>query len=173
MEQNLFILINSFAGKSGFLDFLAVFFASYFGYILLAAALYAIFSLSGWKAKIRQFSFSALTIILSWGILSEFIRFFYDKPRPFAILEVTKLINHSANGSFPSGHAAFFFALSFSIFSLNKKFGWYLTASASAIGLARVFAGVHWPLDIAGGAAVAFFSFLIVEKYILNFKKVD
>jgi undecaprenyl-diphosphatase len=63
--------------------------------------------------------------------------------------------------SFPSGHATFFMALAVSIFLSHKKAGYLFMFFALLIGIARIIAGVHFPVDILGGfvigALVAFF----------------
>jgi len=81
------------------------------------------------------------------------------------------LIEPIQSASFPSGHAAFFFALSAGVYSFNKKAGiWFFVVSA-LIGLARVFAGVHYFSDIVGGLAVGLFSFWVISFLISNFVK--
>ena len=44
------------------------------------------------------------------------------------------------------------FALAFSAFAFDKLTGWLLVAVAALNGFARIYAGVHWPTDIIGGA---------------------
>jgi undecaprenyl-diphosphatase len=163
-DERMFWFIHNLAGKSRLLDFLGIFFSEYFGYFLLASALLMIFSLDGWKSKVYYLSFLSLALILSRGLLTELIRFFYYRPRPFLILEITPLIDQASKGSFPSGHAAFYFALAGMIFLMNKKAGWYFFAGALLIGAARIFVGVHWPLDILGGLAVGLISVLAVNQ---------
>ena len=64
-----------------------------------------------------------------------------------------------------------FFALSAGVYSFNKKAGiWFFVVSA-LIGLARVFAGVHYFSDIVGGLAVGLFSFWVISFLISNFVK--
>lgn len=162
-DERIFWFIHNLAGKSRLLDFLGIFFSEYFGYFLLAAALLMIFSSDGWKNRVYYLSFLSLTLILSRGLLTELIRFFYYRPRPFLTLEISPLIDQVGKGSFPSGHAAFYFALAGVIFFLNKKAGWYFLAGALLIGIARIFVGVHWPLDILGGLLVGALSVWIIN----------
>ena len=70
--------------------------------------------------------------------------------------------------SFPSGHAAFFFALAMAVYFYNKKWGTWFFATAILITVARVIAGVHYPPDILGGAVigimVAYIVFYFAER---------
>ncbi|MHB9101892.1 MAG: phosphatase PAP2 family protein [Sulfuricella sp.] len=57
------------------------------------------------------------------------------------------------HGSFPSGHSTTIFTVA-GIFSLYLRRGalvWLVTA-ALLVGLSRIAVGVHWPLDVLGGA---------------------
>jgi undecaprenyl-diphosphatase len=56
----------------------------------------------------------------------------------------------------PSDHATAAFALAFGILVfLDRRAGFPLIAGALLIGFARVWAGVHYPGDIAASAAIA------------------
>ena len=58
--------------------------------------------------------------------------------------------------SFPSGHTATAFALAGAV-SLTFRRRWLTVAlctGAAAVGLSRIMVGVHWPVDVCGGAAL-------------------
>lgn len=163
----LFNGLHQFAGRFWPLDWLGILLAEYLAYALVLAALYFWFKLKTNKEKLWFFSFVALSIILSRGILTEVIRFFYHRLRPFETPNFNHLlIAPDTSGSFPSGHAAFYFALAFALFYFNKKWGWWFTASAIGMGLGRVFVGMHYPSDILGGAIVAAVSVFMVHLLI-------
>ena len=69
-----------------------------------------------------------------------------------------------ADGAFPSQHAALAFALGVTIFMHDRKVGWFYLIGAIAIGIARVVANVHYPVDIIGGALLGTLVAVIVEK---------
>jgi undecaprenyl-diphosphatase len=170
IDQKIFIAINGLAGKSGLMDFLGIFFAEYLGYFLIIAAAVLFFFLDDRKKRLYYFAFTALTVILSRGIFTELIRFFYHRPRPFLILGIEPLIEQINKGALPSGHAALYFALALPILFINRKWGWYMVSATGIMGLARVFVGVHWPFDIAAGAAIAALSFYLVKILLNNYK---
>lgn len=134
-------------------DWLTIFFASYLQYVL--GILFFVFlaikvaPVKRWQA----FWSGIVSVIVARGIITTAIRYFYHKPRPFVVNNFIPLITEN-DFSFPSGHMTFFFALSTVIYVHDKKWGvWFMIASA-LMGIARIAAGVHWPSDIIGGAAI-------------------
>ena len=71
--------------------------------------------------------------------------------------------------AFPSGHATFFAALAMYIFFLNKKAGYVFMISALLVGLARIAAGVHFPVDILGGFVLGSTIALFVNYFVKKF----
>ena len=163
IDQPLFHWIFGMSGQSPLLDAAAVLVARYVPYALVAGmVLFAILELRGSRPRLFFFLETSLTLILSRGLMTPVISFFYYHARPFELASITPLFTVSGP-SFPSGHAAFFFALAATLFCFNRRWGWWYVLAAAAIGIARVFAGVHWPLDIAGGAVVGIVSASIVH----------
>ncbi|MDO5687469.1 MAG: phosphatase PAP2 family protein [Neisseria sp.] len=76
------------------------------------------------------------------------------RPRPHGLGGLSALINPSDTFSFPSGHtaAAFVFATLCAVFF--PAFALPALIAAVLIGLSRVVLGVHYPSDIAAGAAL-------------------
>lgn len=169
MNERLFFYLNNFAGESAIFDSLVVFCAEYLAYVLVAIFLVVlIFSKKTYREKIKIFIFTAISIFLSRIVITEAIRYFYYHPRPFVdnAGAVRQLIFHETSGSFPSGHAAFFFALAMAIYLFfNKKWGWLFFAGATLISISRVITGVHWPLDILGGAIIGILSTIAVYYF--------
>jgi undecaprenyl-diphosphatase len=92
-------------------------------------------------------------------------------------------LSHSVSSSFPSGHAAFFFALSTVLLLYNKKFyprpkfwwgaGLFFFLASFLISIARVFVGIHWPSDILAGAAIGIFSGWLIILFSRKFSLVS
>lgn len=155
--------IHGLAGWSGILDAAGVFLARYFPFLLAIPLILFLLKKNSGKARVRTLLFWALVALLSRGIFTETIRFFFPRPRPFEVFGFSPLISETGS-SFPSGHAALLFALSCAVFAVNKKWGWWFIGLSLLNGVARVFVGVHYPLDIAGGFLVALVSCLVATR---------
>lgn len=153
MNAILFNLIFGLSRKNFLLDGTGVFFAQYVPYLLILGFFWILFLQQGWRRRLFFFSESAIAVILSRGLLTEIIRFFYYSPRPFELLHFQSLIPESGS-SFPSGHAAFYFALATIIFFYNRRWGVWYFALSLLNGAARIFVGVHWPLDVLSGVVL-------------------
>ncbi len=178
MDVSIFNFINGFAGKWWVFDWLGVFFAEYLGYLMILIAIFILLKQRDWRDRVYFFALSGLSVILARGLVTEIVRFFYYRPRPFLALQIHPLISHTPTGSFPSGHATAYFALAMAIFyflkqerwnsagnSLSKSnLGWWVLAFAFLICLARVFAGVHWPTDVFFGGLIGVASAFFVNK---------
>jgi undecaprenyl-diphosphatase len=164
-DTALFNWIHGLSGWSVFTDALGVFFAQYLAYLLAIAAIFFIFKESGAKLRLKTSFYLALAALISRGILTEVMDYIYTRPRPFSVFGFSPLVNASG-ASFPSGHAALFFGLGFMIFSLNRRWGYWFLSLAFVNSLARIFAGVHYPLDILGGILFGFAGAYIAEKFI-------
>lgn len=157
-DIRIFYFFNDLAGQSRFFDALVVFLAEYLQYFLIVAFLLLVY-FSGYakKEKLRMVWVATISILVARLGVTELIRFFYHRPRPFVARQAYQLISEHA-WSFPSGHSAFFFAMATAIYVYNKKWGVGFFLAALLMNISRVIAGVHYPSDIAGGMIVGIVS---------------
>lgn len=161
MDIYLFNLINQFALTWFWLDVLAIFLAEYLGYVLLFSLL--LFLANRFRKYLRMITEIVISAIFARFVIVELIRWIWQRPRPFVYNDVNLLLTHDAP-AFPSGHAALFFAVSTIVYIYNKKAGIAFFIASFLISLARVFTGIHWPLDILAGVVVGVFSSYLIYK---------
>lgn len=160
MNNQIFFLFYNLAHQSIFFDKAIVFLAQTFPYIvILLAGIFLLFhhevfsSEKPFKALMQKWKEIVLVFfsgILAWCFASV-LKILIHSPRPFIVFPKVVSIISETNFSFPSGHATFYMALAFAIFFSHKKAGYWFMSFALLIGLARIAAGVHFPVDILGG----------------------
>ena len=102
---------------------------------------------------------SLVVTALLAGIVVPLLKQAFGLPRPPAVLppDMIHIIGRAfKSGSFPSGHTAAAFAFA-GVLSLYFRSAWVMAATvaiATGVGVSRMAVGVHWPLDVAGGAVV-------------------
>ncbi|MEU0556703.1 phosphatase PAP2 family protein [Dactylosporangium sp. NPDC006015] len=75
-----------------------------------------------------------------------------------------ELIPHDAGGSLPSDHATAAFTIAVAIgWFLYRRWGITLLVTATVVGVARIWVGVHYPGDILAGLGIALASVLVIE----------
>jgi undecaprenyl-diphosphatase len=108
----------------------------------------------------------AFVVVISGWLAAEGLKVIFGTLRPYAALEGVKLLfqNPPESFAFPSGHAAFMFSGAFVVWLFEKKWGIFFTICALIVGICRVVSGIHWPLDILGGALLGAVVFLILYE---------
>lgn len=175
MNIEIFRFFNNFSGQNIFLDKLILFFSNALGYILIITAFLFLFFYKYFKSeninvlvlakkRVKEILFIFGSALAAW-VAVEILKSIFAEPRPFlALKDVHLLFTHGGNDSFPSGHAAFFSSLATSIYFYHKKIGIWFFVGALVIGLARISAGVHYPVDIIGGFVLGIGLTLILKK---------
>jgi len=173
MNETIFYFFYNFAHQNNVLDQIIVFSAETLPYfVLMLAGLFLLFHHDAFKAesvlevvlaKKKEF-FKVLFSAFFGYVASYLLKILIATPRPFDALNGVQALWYEGGYSFPSSHAAFFSALAFSIFFMHKKAGLVFMVLALVIGLARIAAGVHFPVDILGGLALGALIAYLVKK---------
>lgn len=151
LNVSSFLFLNGITNGNGTLESLVVFFADKFALILLFGLIYYLFTHEDKRRGVRDVVVVLSAAFLAWGI-SHVIKYIVASPRPFLVLsDISQLIEHGGNDAFPSGHATFFGALATTLYFYHKRLGLLFALGALIIGVSRVVAGIHWPIDIIAG----------------------
>jgi len=161
MHQDIFYFFNNFAFQNKFVDVLIVFAANWLIWWLVLGVFFLFFL----KKITLKNIFQILALALVAWLIAEIIKFFYFSPRPFLELSGVKLLfNHGLNESSPSGHTTLAFALATAIaFITNYKISFIFFTGALLVGLSRIVAGIHWPLDILTGAILGIITIIFFQ----------
>lgn len=143
-------------------DITVEFFATFFIWFFYAS-LIILWFIDG-RIKKEQVIHALLASLIAWT-LGMLIKHFFPTIRPFIRNggEVDVLIRPT-DAAFPSAHTALAFSVAVTIFLHDRKIGWIYLISALIIGVARVLANVHYPVDILGGAFIGTLVAVIAEK---------
>jgi undecaprenyl-diphosphatase len=107
-------------------------------------------ALALYRRNPRPFVLVLLADAAAYGI-SEAVKAAVGEHRPQGFHPLVALPHSS---SFPSGHATMSFACATVLSALAPKAAPAFVALAAAIAYSRLYVGVHWPLDVAAGAAL-------------------
>ena len=143
-------------------------------YLYIVAVLIVI---SVWLAlprtqKRQMFIFSIISLPLIY-LASRLASMLYFDPRPFVVDHFTPLIAHTADNGFPSDHTLLVSALAVITFPFAKKTASIVLALAVIVGFARVYAGIHHPIDIIGSLVISTIVGLAVYGVLKLFRKKD
>lgn len=167
LDAKIFFWLNGLAGQSGFFDKTIIFLADYSRYFLIAAFFLLLF-LAKCSRRKKLVVLSVVFVsaaVAKFGVV-EIIRYAHYRPRPFLVLPVNQLISNGSS-SFPSGHAAFFFAMTAAIWLYNKRWGIGFFAGSVLMAVSRVIGGVHYPSDIVVGALIGIVVACIIFRLIM------
>ena len=121
---------------------------------LIPLALVALWCWSGEKQ--RQLALKACLVALVALGVNQLIILGWPHPRSFMIGLGHTFIPHAADSSFPSDHATIFSAVGLTlVFGYARSLaGWAILALGMCVAWARIFLGVHFPLDMLGAVAI-------------------
>lgn len=104
------------------------------------------------KGRLRwQFATAVVLAAVLGIILSKLAGAFYFHHRPFVVQNILPLVAHSDDNGFPSDHTLIATSLALVIYFYRRRLGIAALILALVVGIARVMAHVHWPIDILSG----------------------
>lgn len=114
----------------------------------------------------RRVVVHAIVALLLANLLVKGLNLLWFRPRPFTYNEVTLLFYFPSDSSFPSNSAAAVWSLAAALWFRDRAgtTGRVALGLAALMGLGRIWIGVHYPLDIVGGAAIGLLAAAVVEQ---------
>jgi undecaprenyl-diphosphatase len=110
----------------------------------------------------RILASTALAVALAALLADHVIKPMVGRERPFTRAPAVRVIGgRPDDASFPSGHATLAFAAAV-VLAETGSAAWFFLAAA--IAYSRVYLGVHYPLDILGGAVLGLICGSIVVR---------
>jgi undecaprenyl-diphosphatase len=143
-------------------DIVITFFAS-FAIWLMFLGLGVLWVIDG-KIKKEQVIHAIFSCLFAF-LIASIIKHFFPIPRPFVVNGgETDVLIRPHDSTFPSEHTVIAFALAVQVFLHDRKVGWFFLGLALIIGMARVAANVHYPLDILGGAFLGTITAVVTDN---------
>eukprot|EP01037_Dinobryon_pediforme_P015183 gene15183-15326_t len=112
----------------------------------------------------RNLAIKACLVAMLGVGMNQVIGLFWQHPRPFMIGLGHAWIPHAADSSFPSDHMTVFVGVGLTLLLDGALwFGLATLIVGLSIAWARLFLGVHFPLDMLGAIGVAACSYIIIS----------
>ncbi len=175
IDQRGLEAINNFANSNKIIVTIFTSVAEYTVYAIpIFFILYWYFPIKQGKNHDRRIALQAVfSGLLSWLVFSNILGRIINRMRPFEPGGIQEILFHRPTYSFPSDHAAFFFALATTFFiTKTKKISYTFLIVAVFVSIARIGVGIHWPTDIIGGALLGIGIAYLVDFFDKYFNKI-
>ena len=154
LNETLFLLLNAPLHPSAAAVLVARFFAE------VAIGVVPLGLVAGWLRggnATRKLMLEAAAAGLVGLLFAQVIGLVWPHPRPFMVGLGRTLIPHAADSSFPSDHLTLLWSVTFSwlMHPGLRRAGAVLALLGIPMAWARIYLGVHFPLDMVGAVIVA------------------
>ena len=154
LNHQLFLLINAEPGESHFLIALSRIVAG--DVIGLVPLLLVLLWIRGRPERRGGLVATAIAAALALGA-NQIVGQFWYEPRPFMIGLGRTLMAHAPENSFPSDHTTFMMTVGIGLIATGAapRWGRIVTLAGVLVAWARIYLGVHFPLDMIASAIIA------------------
>ncbi len=177
-DARLFLFFNA-SLTSPVLDFLMVKITHPQFWILPGIAGLILYVRKERKTALLVIGLSLVTVAVSDPVSSQVLKPLFRRLRPchpdFFIEGGRFLLGMKRSFSFPSSHSMNMFAQAALLTGFYPRRAVYFFSFAAVIAYSRVYTGVHFPLDVAGGAvfgimtgSAVFFTYRLVHRRIVS-----
>lgn len=113
----------------------------------------------------REQAFRAFAAALLAWVIAQMLKSVLPSVRPFVVnVELPLTYTLHFDNAFPSSHTAIAFGLATTLWLHNRKLGIVYLAMAVLIAVGRVFANVHYVLDVVIGGMIGTMVAVIIDK---------
>lgn len=151
-NRQIFLALNADLSTSAWKINVATAIADYLIF-LIPVALIAMWC---WGGRVQRESALKVCLVALIALgLNQLIALGYTHPRPAAMGIGHTFIRHAADSSFPSDHATVFGAIGLTlVFACPQALaGWAFLILGATVAWARIYLGVHFPMDMLGAVA--------------------
>jgi undecaprenyl-diphosphatase len=154
LNHQLFLLINAEPGESPFLIELGRIVAA--DVIGLVPVLLVLLWIRGRPERRGGLVATAIAAALALGA-NQIVGQFWYEPRPFMIGLGRTLLAHVPENSFPSDHTTFLLTVGIGLIATGGAPHWgrVVTLAGVLVAWARIYLGLHFPLDMLASALIA------------------
>jgi undecaprenyl-diphosphatase len=112
----------------------------------------------------RALALKACVVALVALGINQLLGIGWPHPRPLVMGLGHTFIPHAADSSFPSDHATVFAAIGLTLVFANIRSvaGWATLVLGACVAWARIYLGVHFPLDMVGAVVVVSVVWLVI-----------
>ena len=163
-DMVVFRAVNSWS-PSSYVDAMMIIFSLYGRELVWGGVIITLFFIGGKREK--GAAIAMVVVFLTVMGLGYGWKALEMRPRPYDILNgVRLLIDKESDFGFPSGHTLIVSGgVVVAWLYLRKSYAIILTAEASLVAFSRIYVGVHFPTDVAGGALLGAGCTLIICSY--------
>lgn len=181
LNNSIFRMINDLGKQFTYLNPVIAFIAEYMVFFLALSVIIFWFTR---KKQNRMMVICATIAFVISEVIGKIAGKFYSHQQPFAVFSnVNQLIAHEVDNSFPSDHTLLFFSFCVTFLLFKKRYGFLWILLAFSVGFSRIWAGLHYPVDIIVAAAIGSTlslivyqvvpRLLIVKKFLGTYEKVE
>lgn len=166
LNTELFFQIFNLSGHNYFIDRLMIFGANELIFITFFIV-FLLIILGGPKER-KAFLSIIIGLILA-EIFIKITHICFFEVRPYITFNLVPLIKHLPDAAFPSTHTTIMATIALAYLFCKSKFSPLFLLLMLWVGLARIYVGVHYPLDILGGIVYGLASIFLASKLLNKF----
>lgn len=120
------------------------------------------------QKRMALFAIPAGVLVYVLGLIGSHL---YFDPRPFVVGHFTPLVSHASDNGFPSDHTLLVSALAAIGMFWSRRLGIMLWGFAIVVAVARVYVGVHHPIDVLGSMLFAILGVSVWYAVLKHFER--